>query len=48
MSMTDEHAKEFENEVAVVCCRTEEGTILTAANLEDPGNIPRFSGFRTT
>jgi D-proline reductase (dithiol) PrdA len=40
MSMSDEHAKEFENEVAVVCCRTEEGTILTAANLEDPGIFP--------
>lgn len=40
MSMSAEHAKEFENEVAVVCCRTEEGTILTADNLEDPGIFP--------
>ena len=40
MSMTDEHAEEFKNEVAVVCCRTEEGTILTAANLEDPSIFP--------
>ncbi len=40
MSMSDEHAAEFKNEVAVVCCRTEEGTILTAANLEDPSIFP--------
>jgi len=40
MSMTNEHAEEFKNEVAVVCCRTEEGTILTAANLEDPLIFP--------
>ena len=40
MSMTDEHAEEFKDEVAVVCCRTEEGTILTAANLEDPSIFP--------
>ncbi|MGH4138525.1 D-proline reductase (dithiol) proprotein PrdA [Clostridium sp.] len=40
MSMSDEHAAEFKDEVAVVCCRTEEGTILTAANLEDPTIFP--------
>ncbi|MBW9155372.1 D-proline reductase (dithiol) proprotein PrdA [Clostridium tagluense] len=40
MSMSDEHAAEFKNEVAVVCCRTEEGTIITAANLEDPSIFP--------
>ncbi|MBU3192251.1 D-proline reductase (dithiol) proprotein PrdA, partial [Clostridium bowmanii] len=40
MSMSDEHAAEFKNEVAVVCCRTESGTIITAANLEDPTIFP--------
>jgi D-proline reductase (dithiol) PrdA len=40
MSMSDEHAAEFKNEVAVVCCRTEAGTIITAANLEDPSIFP--------
>jgi len=40
MSMSDEHAEQIKNEVAVVCCRTEEGTILSAANLEDPGIFP--------
>ncbi|MBK5242533.1 D-proline reductase (dithiol) proprotein PrdA [Clostridium sp.] len=40
MSMTDEHAEEFKNEVAVVCCRTEAGTVLNAANLEDPSIFP--------
>ena len=40
MSMSAEHAQEFKNEVAVVCCRTEEGTIISADNLEDPGIFP--------
>ncbi len=40
MSMSVEHAEEFKNEVAVVCCRTEEGTILSPANLEDPAIFP--------
>ncbi len=40
MSMNDEHALEMKNEVAVVCCRTEKGTILSAANLEDPSIFP--------
>ncbi|WP_050607156.1 D-proline reductase (dithiol) proprotein PrdA [Clostridium niameyense] len=40
MSMTAEHAEELKNEPAVVCCRTEEGTILTAENLEDPEIFP--------
>jgi D-proline reductase (dithiol) PrdA len=40
MSMSAEHALELKNEVAVVCCRTEAGTIITADNLEDPGIFP--------
>ncbi|MCR1975624.1 D-proline reductase (dithiol) proprotein PrdA [Clostridium sporogenes] len=40
MSMTAEHAEELKNEHAVVCCRTEEGTILSADNLEDPEIFP--------
>ncbi len=40
MSMSDEHAAELKNELAVVCCRTEEGTILSASNLEDPAIFP--------
>ncbi|APR00837.1 D-proline reductase (dithiol), PrdA proprotein [Clostridium botulinum] len=40
MSMTPEHAEELKNESAVVCCRAEEGTILTADNLEDPEIFP--------
>ncbi|MGO5074792.1 D-proline reductase (dithiol) proprotein PrdA [Clostridium sporogenes] len=40
MSMTAEHAEELRNEHAVVCCRTEEGTILSADNLEDPEIFP--------
>lgn len=40
MSMSAEHAQELKNEVAVVCCRTEEGTIISADNLEDPGIFP--------
>jgi len=40
MSMSAEHAAELKNELAVVCCRTEEGTILSAENLEDPAIFP--------
>ncbi|MCX7883553.1 MAG: D-proline reductase (dithiol) proprotein PrdA, partial [Caloramator sp.] len=40
MSMSAEHAQELRNEVAVVCCRTEAGTILSADNLEDPAVFP--------
>jgi len=40
MSMSAEHASELKNELAVVCCRTEEGTILSAENLEDPAIFP--------
>ncbi|WML36544.1 D-proline reductase (dithiol) proprotein PrdA [Clostridium sp. OS1-26] len=40
MSMSAEHAMELKNELAVVCCRTEEGTVISADNLEDPGIFP--------
>lgn len=40
MSMSAEHALELKNELAVVCCRTEEGTIISAENLEDPSIFP--------
>ncbi|WML36536.1 D-proline reductase (dithiol) proprotein PrdA [Clostridium sp. OS1-26] len=40
MSMSVEHAEQLKDESAVVCCRTEEGTIISAANLEDPGIFP--------
>jgi len=40
MSMSAEHASELKNELAVVCCRTEEGTIISAENLEDPAIFP--------
>lgn len=40
MSMTAEHAEALKNESAVVCCRTEAGTILSADNLEDPEIFP--------
>ena len=40
MSMSNEHAEQLKNEFAVVCCRTEEGTIISAANLEDPAIFP--------
>lgn len=36
MSITLESAKEHENDLAVVCCRTEEGTEIGPSNLEDP------------
>lgn len=40
MSMSREHAEELKNELAIVCCRTEEGTIIEAENLEDPAIFP--------
>lgn len=40
MSMSAEHAEQVKDEVAVVCCRTEEGTIIAAENLEDPDIFP--------
>lgn len=40
MSMTKEHAEQFKNEPAVVCCRTTKGTVIGPAELEDPGIFP--------
>lgn len=40
MSMSKEHAEALKNEAAVVCCRTEAGTIISADNLEDPDIFP--------
>ncbi|MDW8802456.1 D-proline reductase (dithiol) proprotein PrdA [Clostridium sp. A1-XYC3] len=40
MSMSAEHAAELKNEMAVVCCRTEAGTVISADNLEDPAIFP--------
>ena len=40
MSMSAEHAAEMKNKFAVVCCRTEEGTVISADNLEDPTIFP--------
>ncbi len=36
MSITPETAEKHKNDYAVVCCRTEAGTIIQADNLEDP------------
>lgn len=36
MSISIEHIEELKKEFAVVCCRTEAGTIISASNLEDP------------
>lgn len=36
MSITAEYAKENEKKPAVLCCRAEEGTVLSEHNLEDP------------
>ncbi|SEG05990.1 D-proline reductase (dithiol) PrdA [Caloramator fervidus] len=40
MSMSAEKAQKYLNEPAIVCCRTEEGTIISADNLEDPEIFP--------
>ena len=40
MSMSEEHIQEVLNKPAVVCCRIEAGTIISAANLEDPAIFP--------
>lgn len=36
MSLSAEHVEEIKSELAVVCCRTEAGTVIDAGNLEDP------------
>ncbi len=40
MAMSEDHIKEVLDKPAVVCCRIEEGTVIGAANLEDPGIFP--------
>ncbi|MGL5657416.1 MAG: hypothetical protein ACRCXY_11365, partial [Fusobacteriaceae bacterium] len=40
MSMSLEHIQEVMDKPAVACCRTEAGTIIGAANLEDPAIFP--------
>ncbi|MDR7855306.1 D-proline reductase (dithiol) proprotein PrdA [Tissierella sp.] len=40
MSISAEQAQKLNNEFAVVCCRTEAGTIISADHLEDPGIFP--------
>lgn len=40
MSMTNEHAEQYKDSPAVVCCRATKGTVLTAAELEDPAIFP--------
>ena len=36
MSISLEYALENKNQPAVLCCRAEEGTVLSEHNLEDP------------
>ena len=36
MAITTESAKDHAKDPAVLCCRAEEGTVITPANLEDP------------
>lgn len=36
MSISVEYANEHKDSPAVLCCRAEEGTVLSAHNLEDP------------
>lgn len=36
MSITKEHAAQFNDKPAIVCCRTEKGTTIAPADLEDP------------
>lgn len=40
MSITNETAKAHANDPAVTCCRFEAGTVIEAANLEDPAIFP--------
>ena len=40
MSITEEAAKAHANDPAVCCCRFEVGTVVEAANLEDPAIFP--------
>ena len=40
MSITAETAQEHAKDPAVLCCRAESGTVLSASNLEDPNIFP--------
>lgn len=40
MSITKETAAQHKNDPAVVCCLTEAGTVISPADLEDPGIFP--------
>ncbi|SHM57397.1 D-proline reductase (dithiol) PrdA [Caldanaerovirga acetigignens] len=40
MSITQETANQHKNDPAVVCCLTQEGTIISPADLEDPAIFP--------
>jgi D-proline reductase (dithiol) PrdA len=38
--MTKEHAAQLQDKPAIVCCRTTKGTVISAADLEDPAIFP--------
>ncbi|MDR1242539.1 MAG: D-proline reductase (dithiol) proprotein PrdA [Deltaproteobacteria bacterium] len=40
MSMTKEHAEQYKNDPAVLCCRATKGTVIGPAELEDPAIFP--------
>ena len=40
MAITPEAAEMYKNDYAVVCCRTEVGTVITPDHLEDPTIFP--------
>ncbi len=40
MSISVEQAEKLKGKPAIVCCRTEEGTIIAAEHLEDPSIFP--------
>ncbi len=42
MSISKELAKEYANKPAVLCCRREEGTVISASDLEDPNILPEL------
>lgn len=40
MSISIEQVEEYKNDIAVVCCRTEKGTVIGPGSLEDPSIFP--------
>jgi len=40
MSITPEMAEKHRNDPAVVCCLTQEGTVISPGDLEDPSILP--------